>query len=748
MKVTATRRQVLSISAAVGGGLLLKATVPWAATGVAITHGDSVTLNVYVTIHHDGSVTIKAKNPEMGQGVNTALPMLIADELDVAWEQVQVVQADSEPGNYPLQFSGGSSSIRLNWLPLRRVGAAGRQLMLDAAAATWKVPVAECATENGTVKHMPSGRVLSYGALAARAATLTPPDMNSVSLKQPSDFNIIGHEVRNVDAGRIAHGEPLFGVDVTLPDMSYAVYEKCPVFGGRVVSANLEEVAALPGVQKVFIVKGVAIDGKTVKSGPPWNPLDGLLDGVAVVAATWWQAKKARERLKVVWDEGETATQSSAAFAAAAADCFTKAPEQILRRDGEPLSILQNGKRKVEAAYSYPFLSHATMEPEVCTARMNGDGMEIWAATQEPQRGREIVSKTLGIPENKITIHLMRMGGGFGRRLNCDAMLEAASIAKALGKPVKLLWTREDDMRHDFYRPAGWHHLSASLDENGHISAFRDHFVTIGRGNKPSDVANMEPTEFPAGLLPNLEYGMSVMQSGIPTGALRGPINNAFSFVFQSFIDELAYAARKDPLEFRLTLLGEDRELPATLGMGAPTPGFNTARVKAILRLVAEKSGWGRKPPRGSGMGMAFHLDHRGYFAEVVQVKVSKEGEIKVEKVWAVGDVGTPIVNPLNARQQVEGAIIDGISQALGQQLTIEKGRGVQGNFHEYPLLRIHNAPGSIETHFIQSPFAPTGLGEPALPPVIPALCNAIYAATGQRIRDLPIRTDMLKGWT
>jgi isoquinoline 1-oxidoreductase subunit beta len=751
MKITATRRQMLSISAALGGGLLLEAKVPWAAQvpDVVASSGGSVTLNVYVSIHLDGSVTIKAKNPEMGQGVKTSLPMLIAEELDVTWEQVKVAQADGEPENYPLQFSGGSRSTPLNWESMRRVGAAGRQLMISAAAATWEAPASECATSKGIVKHLPTGRMLSYGALAAKAAALTPPDMNSVTLKRPADFTIIGYETLGVDNERIARGEAMFGIDVLLPNMTYAMYAKCPVFGGRVVSANLEAVAALPGVQKVFIVKGVAIDGATVKVGPPWNPLDGLLDGVAIVADTWWLAKKARDQLKVIWDEGETAGQSSKSFTTEATARFAKEPQEILRLDGEPQELLQNSTRRLDATYSYPFLAHNTMEPQVCTVRMDGDRMEIWASTQEAQLGREIVSKTLAIPLNKITVHLLRAGGGFGRRLNCDSIVEAAYIAKTIGKPVKLLWTREDDMHHDFYRPAGWHQLSACLDEQGNVSALRDHFVTVGRDDKPSSAADMGSSEFPAGVLQHLQYGMSVMKSGIPTSAMRAPGSNAYSFVFQSFIDELAHLANKDPLQFRLALLGPDRVLPPLVrGPGYTLPSLNIARVKATLQLVAEKSGWGRQLPRGSGLGIAFHYSHSGYFAEVAQVIVAKSGAVTVEKIWAVGDVGTPIINPLNARNQVEGAIIDGLSQALGQQLIIENGRAVQGNFHEYPMLRINNAPGSIETHFIQSPFPPTGLGEPALPPVIPALCNAIYAATGRRIRDLPITAEALQGWT
>ncbi|MGD9843337.1 MAG: molybdopterin cofactor-binding domain-containing protein [Steroidobacteraceae bacterium] len=754
LTVKATRRQVLRVSAAVGGGLLLRAAIPWETTSAAESR--AVRLNLYVLVGSDGVVTITAKNPEMGQGVKTSLPMLIAEELDVAWGQVKVIMADSHPEFYPFQFSGGSRSTPLAWDLLRRVGAAGRQLMVTAAAAVWKVPAAECATANGSVRHTKTGRALSYAELASKAASLPAPDMKQLQLKRSEEFTIIGRPVRGVDNEHIVRGEPLFGIDTRLPDMSYAIFEKCPVFGGRIVSANINEVAALPGIQKVFIVRGGAVTAGSwasveVSSKQPgkevtYAALNGLLDGVAVVAVSWWQAKTARDRLKIVWDEGETAKQSSATFNAAAAAYFDKAPMEILRRDGDPLQVLDSTKQKIEATYSYPFLSHTTLEPQNCTAKFEDGHMELWAPTQAPQWGRELVSKTLSIPEDKISIHLMRMGGGFGRRGTSDFMVEAACIARYVGKPVKLLWTREDDMRHDFYRPAGWHRLSASLDVDGKITAFRDHFVTPGHDGKPSDLAEMEEVEFPARFIPNLEFGMSVLESGIPTGPMRAPGSNAFSFVFQSFLDELAHAAGQDPLAFRLKLLGEDRMLPATLRYGASVPGMNTARTKGVLNLVAEKAGWGRKLPAGSGLGMAFHYCHGGYFAEVAEVSVSREGYVTVKKIWVVGDVGSPIINPLNAQNLVQGSVIDGLSQALGQELTIDRGRAAQSNFHEYPLLRFSLAP-AIDVHFIQSAFLPTGLGEPALPPVIPALCNAIYAATGRRVRQLPVRAAILQGW-
>jgi isoquinoline 1-oxidoreductase beta subunit len=719
------RRTFLQAGAAVGGGLLLD--FYWAAAPAdAATESKAVVLNAYVRLSPDGLVTIVSPNPEVGQGIKTMLPMLIAEELDVDWKDVRIEQALSDPAVYGRQFAGGSVATPLHWDPLRRVGAAGRQMLIAAAAQTWDVAPSDCDASSGVVHHRPSARHLTYGALAARAATLPAPDLKTVVLKNPKDFKIIGTSKRGIDSPLVVTGKPLFGIDITVPGMLYAVFEKCPVFGGKALSANLDAVKALPGVRDAFIVAGGTV-------------FDGLTSGVAILGTTWWAAQKARQSLEVVWDEGPTAWQSTTGFARRALELSQRPPTLKVRSEGDVDAALTASAKVVEAAYSYPFIAHAPLEPQNCTAHFKDGKVEIWAPTQNPDPGRKIVAKTLGLTDADITIHMIRCGGGFGRRLMNDYMVEAAWISKQAGVPVKLLWSREDDMRHDFYRPAGFHFFKAGLDAAGKVQAFRDHFVSFGADGKFANAAVLTPSEFPARFVANLDFAASLMPCGVPTGPLRAPNSNALGFVFQSFIDELSVAAGRDPVQFRLDLLGERRVYENPAGPNGPTPPFDSGRMRDVLALVAEKSGWEKRAslPAGSGMGVAFYYSHFGYFAEVAQVTVSA-GNLKIDKVWVAGDIGSQIINPTGAENQVQGAALDGIGEALGQVITIEGGRTVQGNFNDFPLLRIHQAP-PVEVHFLVSDHPPTGVGEPALPPVVPALCNAIFAATGKRIRSLPI---------
>ena len=721
------RRNFLRASLAIGGGLLLTASIPGISRAAILGKAgpDAVVLNAYVRIAPDGRVTITAKNPEVGQGVKIMLPMLIAEELDVAWADVQIEQADLD-SRYPRQVAGGSTATPTNWLPLRQVGAAGRQMLIAAAAAEWNVPAAECETTPGQVVHKPSGRSLSYGTLATKAAAFPVPDVNGLKLKDPKDFRIIGQPTRNIEVQRIVTGQPMFGIDVSVPGMLYAVFQKCDVHGGRLVRSNVATIRNLPGVRAAFEVKG-------------GTDLHGLLDGVAVVADSWWLANRARQQLDITWDEGNIAGQSSADFAATAARMAKGAPETILREDGDVKAAFGKAAHVIEAAYHYPFLSHIDLEPQNCTARYAEGKIEIWAPTQNPAPGAKLVSATLGIPESAITVHMVRAGGGFGRRLSNDYMVEAAWISKVVGAPVKLLWTREDDMRHDFYRPAGFHFFKGGVDGDGRLLALSDHFVTFSQNGDVASSADLGTAEFPARMVENLQFGTSMIPLRAPTGPMRAPRSNGLGFAFQSFLDELAHTAGKDRVEFALNLLGKPRLLPDPPGPRAG-PGFDTGRMRGVIELVADKSGWGkRKLPNGTGMGLAYYFSHLGYFAEVVKATVSSAGAITIDNVWVVGDIGSQIINPLNAENQAQGAALDGIGAALGQAVLIDAGKVVQGNFDTVLPLRMRQAP-PVEVHFLVTDHPPTGLGEPALPPALPALANAIFAATGKRIRSLPFK--------
>jgi isoquinoline 1-oxidoreductase beta subunit len=748
--VTLDRRSFLRVSALAGGGLVIAAYFEPVTDLLAQGgRGNAPVLvpNAFIKIAPDGKVTIIGKNPEIGQGIKTTLPMVIAEELDVDWKMVTVEQGDLDPQKYGQQSAGGSTAVPGNYDSHRRIGAAARQMLVAAAAASLNVPEGELTTASGRVIHAGSKRSVGYGELADKALAMTPPDPASVKLKDPKDFKIIGQRIPGVDLDGIVTGKPLFGIDMTVPGMLYAVYEKCPVFAGKVGNVvNLDQIKAIPGVKNAFPIEGGTLANAS-----------GLLSGVAIVADKWWTAETARRQLKVNWVEGPGATESSAGYEKAAADLVTKAPAQALRSDGDVDAALKGAAKVVEAAYQYPFLNHAQIEPMSAVASFKDGKVEIWAGTQTPGGARTTIAQTLGIEPPNVIIHMVRIGGSFGRRLYNEHLVEAAAISKAAGAPVQLRWTREDDMAHDMFRPGGFHFLKGGVDASGKLVAWRNHFINFTSdppnregGQRPTSSSGMGATEFPARFVPNYGLYTSFIPFNVPTGAMRAPGSNAIAFVMQSFLDELASAAGKDPLEFRLALLSGPLVVPPPpdpnaaagggRGGGGQQQGWDPARMRGVLELVRDKSGWGtRKLPQGTAMGVAFHFSHQGHFAEVAEVSVDAQKRVKVNKVWVAGDIGRQIINPLKAEAQAQGSVIDGLSHLMGFEITIANGRVKQTNFGEYEPVRMRYAPREIEVHFRTSDNNPTGLGEPALPPILPAVCNAIFTATGTRVRSLPL---------
>ncbi len=689
----------------------------------------------FVSIAADGTATLVAKNQELGQGALNLLPMMIAEELDVDWKAVRIVRSGVGP-QYGGQVTGGSSGTPTNWEPMRRIGAAARQMLVAAAAQGWGVAPDECSTASGVVHHQASNRSTGYGELAPKAAAMPVPAFASLKLKDPKDYKIIGKSTAGAETKQIVTGKPIFGIDVTVPGMLYAAFEKTPVLGGKVLGANLDAIKLMKGVRHAFIVEGIPMASdypNYLFDGP------GFEAGVAIVADSWWAAQSARRKLEVKWDLGKWAAQDSDANARNADAMAAKPAGRNLRKEGDTDAAFgRNDVQVLEARYVFPFIAHATMEPQNCTAHYKDGKVEIWSTSQFPAPGRAVVGTLLGIPEADVTLHMVRAGGGFGRRAYNDSMCEAAWISKTVGAPVKLLWSREDDMRHDYYRCGGFQYFKAAVDRAGKLVAWKDHFVAYGEGDAFVHDGGFNAGEFPAGYVENLLVQASTMPLGLKTGALRAPGSNSIAWVMQSFIDELAHVAGKDPVQFRLDLLKNAVPAGAGAAPGRRPPGLNAARMTGVIELAAEKSGWGKRQlPKGTALGMAFHFSHGGYFAEVAEVAVSSDKKVKVNKVWVAGDIGSQVINPSAAENQVQGAVMDGLSEMV-QEITLKEGRVVQSNYHQHPWLRIQQAP-IIEVHFLKTNNPPTGLGEPALPPILPAVANAVFSAVGERIRTLPM---------
>lgn len=707
------RRAFIKAGALVGGGLIVGTYLRFgpadAFAEAAPAAAADFAPNVFLSIAPSGAVTIIAPNSEMGQGIKTGLPMIVAEELDVAWTQVTIVQGDLNPA-YGRQASVGSGSTVGNYTPLRRAGATARAMLIAAAAQIWSVPASECTTEKGFVIHAASKRRASYGELATKAATMPTP--TDAPLKDPTAFTLLGTRVAGVDNAKIVTGAPLFGIDVRLPGMVYATYTKCPVLGGTVVSANIDEVKSGLGVRDAFVLDNI----------------DGLPSGVAIVADSTWNAFSATKALQVQWNPGAAASLNSADMAKAA---------EVLARATPPDALPADATR-VEAVYHYPFLAHATLEPQNCTALFKNGEMEMWTPTQIPASGVGLVTRGLGLGPKDVVVHITRLGGGFGRRGSNEFSIEAAAIAKRMaGVPVKVMWTREQDFAHDNYRSNGWHYFTAGLDRGGKVLALHDAFVKMQGG--PGD---MTAGGFPFIAIPGSKVVSSKLPAGISTGYWRAPGDNGNTWAMQSFVDELAHAAGRDPKAFTLDLL--DAVPAADSGAPARGPRFDSAKMKAVLNLATEKAGWGRSRPRGEGQGFAITHTNNAYVAIVADVTVSRDGRLAITRLTAAVDCGQ-IINLSAAESQVQGAMLDGISAAWFQKILIEGGAAAQTNFDEYPMLRMQQVPPVVEVHFVKSTAPPTGLGEPGLPAAAPALCNAIFAATGTRIRTLPIADTDLK---
>jgi isoquinoline 1-oxidoreductase beta subunit len=709
------RRDFLKKSSAAGTGLVLGFYLPGKFEALAAAPpAEPSALNAWVRIAPDDTVTLVIDKSEMGQGIITALAMLLAEELEFDWKKVKTEFAPAAPAYFNplfgLQGTGGSTSVRASWEPLTKAGAAAREMLVAVAAQQWYVEPSECHVENGAVVHNASGKRLGYGALAERAAKLPVPV--NPKLKDPKEYKYIGKPTKRLDTALKVNGKAEFGIDVhaRFPHMQHAVVARCPVFGGKVKSFDDSKAKAVRGVKQVLQIS----------------------TGVAVVADNTWSAMQGRRALQITWDEGPNAANSSEAIRKLYVSAAEK-PGAIARKDGDADAALATAVKKVEAGYEVPFLAHATMEPMNCAADVRADGCDIYAPTQFQTFNQMTGAKITGLKPEQVRIHTTFLGGGFGRRAEQDFIAEAVEISKATSAPVQVTWSREDDIQSDFYRPAAYSKLVAGLDADGWPVAWKSRIVgpsimsrffpgSVKNGIDESSVEGQANSKYG---IPNFLVEYALTEAGVPVGFWRSVGNSHNGFITECFVEELAKAGGKDPFEFRRKLLA------------------NAPRHRGVLELAAEKAGWGQPLPAGRTRGIAVVESFGSYVAEVAEVSVNrKSGEVKVHRVVCAVDCGR-YVNPDTITAQMEGAIVYGLTAALKGQITIAKGRVQQSNFHDYEMLRLNETP-KIEVHIVQSTEGPGGVGEPGTPPIAPAVCNGIFAATGKPIRRLPIRAEDL----
>jgi isoquinoline 1-oxidoreductase subunit beta len=699
-----SRREFIAAGVAAGGGLVVGFYLPHR----MVLNTTSFSPNAYLCITPDNKITIVVARSEMGQGVRTALPMILAEELEADWKQIEIEQAGAST-LFGDQTTGGSASVRTSWDPMRRAGATAREMLISAAALTWDVPRSACKAENSHINHSASNRTLSYGELVGKASTLPIP--TDVPLKQSKDYKIVGQCLARIDSPAKVKGEAVFGIDVRVPGMKFAVLSRCPTIGGKVSSFDDKDSKKISGVRFV---------GKIGDSA------------VAVVGDSVWGAMEGRRLLNVTWDDGPNKDINTAAVMASLKEMTSKKGVSLYLV-GDPANV---SGRQISAEYELPFMAHAPMEPTNCSAYYQGSKCELWAPTQVPQDCRDYVAKVVGLDPDQVKVNVVLMGGAFGRRLEHDDAIEAVLVSKAINAPVKVVWTREDDMRFSTYRPASLHHLSATLDNSAFPLALTHRLITPSisaqKGLPFLDAVDPDmPDEAgPVYGLPNYSIEYVQAETPIPLGFMRSVYALQAAFALESFVDELAVAAGKDPVQYRLHLLSNSQDLQYF------TTTWHTSRMLRVLQVAAERAGWNRPLPTGQYRGVACFGCFATYMAEVVEITMQND-QPRVHRVVAVVDCGQ-VVNPRILEQQIQGGIIYALSNALRAKITIEKGRIVQSNFDDYPPLRIDETP-NVEVYAVPSIEAPTGVGEPCVPPLAPALCNAIYAATRKRIRKLPV---------